>query len=311
MAGRRVLANDLSPYAKLLTTAKLFPYENVESALADLSRLRPLAEETKKDIDLRSAPRWVREFFHPETLRETIAWVRVLRSRRRPFLLSCPLGIVHHQRPGFLSFPSSHAVPYLRTARFPRKKFPELYEYCSVHDRLERKVRRAFRRVPTLDFTLSRKAFRRDAATLRPARKVDAILTSPPYMRQLDYGRDNRLRLWFLGVQDAGTMDSRISPRETGFLALMGDCIDLWQKLLTPGGRCVLVIGNTCSRAGRGDDLPSRIMRMALENGGFDIVSSFTDRIPNERRVRRGITGNTTETVLVLKRSARTGRRTR
>src|SRR4051794_28808033 len=35
-AGRSVIANDLSPYALLLTRAKLFPYTSVSHALADL-----------------------------------------------------------------------------------------------------------------------------------------------------------------------------------------------------------------------------------------------------------------------------------
>ena len=77
---------------------------------------------------VRKVPMWVREFFHPETLRETLAWTLTLRERRRWFLLASLLGILHHQRPGFLSFPSSHTVPYLRKKAFPPAKFPELYE---------------------------------------------------------------------------------------------------------------------------------------------------------------------------------------
>ena len=38
-------------------------------------------------------------------LRETLGWTYVLRRRRRWFLLASLLGILHHQRPGFLSFP--------------------------------------------------------------------------------------------------------------------------------------------------------------------------------------------------------------
>ena len=38
-AGRNVVANDLSPYAALLTRAKLFPYRSLESALEDIEKL--------------------------------------------------------------------------------------------------------------------------------------------------------------------------------------------------------------------------------------------------------------------------------
>ena len=124
-AGRNVVANDFSPYAALLTRAKLFPYRSLEDALKDIERLSAEAEQVRNKVDLRSVPAWVRRFFHPETLRETLAWTHVLQRHRRWFPLAALLGILHHQRPGFLSFPSSHTVPYLRVKAFPRAKFPE------------------------------------------------------------------------------------------------------------------------------------------------------------------------------------------
>ena len=71
VAGCNVIANDLSPYARLLTRAKLFPYGSLELALHDLHRS---AKAVKKEArqDLRSVPNWVREFFHPDTLREIL-----------------------------------------------------------------------------------------------------------------------------------------------------------------------------------------------------------------------------------------------
>src|ERR1700722_7230464 len=172
-AGRNIIANDLSPYAVLLTRAKLFPYSSLEVALRDFENLSDEANDECKRIDLRGVPSWVRKFFHPETLREAVAWSRILRRRRRWFLLASLLGILHHQRPGFLSFPSSHTVPYLRRKAFPPSKFPKLYEYRSLRDRLEAKVRRAFRRVPDLDYALRRQCYSKSAELLIPERAVD------------------------------------------------------------------------------------------------------------------------------------------
>lgn len=305
LAGRHVLANDLSPYASLLTRAKLFPYRCVNAALADIDGLAPRVREVRRSIDLRKVPAWVRRFFHPETLREALAWAIVLRERRRWFLLACLLGILHHQRPGFLSFPSSHTVPYLRATKFPRSRFPELYDYRSVRDRLEAKVGRAFRRVPDLDFNLSRRCLRMRAESVVPQERVDAILTSPPYMRQLDYGRDNRLRLWFLGCDDWRAIDKIVSPRETPFLTLMRRCFLLWKTILKPGRNCVLVIGDACSRSDR-HHLPGVVSRIATDEvGGYVCKDEYTETIPNERRVRRGITGSSSETVVILQHGGR------
>jgi hypothetical protein len=254
--------------------------------------------------DLRRVPAWIREFFHPDTLREILLWTEVLKAGRRWFLLSCLMGILHHQRPGFLSFPSSHTVPYLRRKKFPRGDFPNLYEYRGVASRLKAKLERAFRRVPALDYGLSRECFSKRAERLALGKSlIDAVITSPPYMRQLDYGRDNRLRLWFLGCEDWHTLDTAISPRENDFLLLMDRCFKSWRSTLKCKGTCILVVGDVCSREGY-SNLPMNVAKLATENYGFTLVSSATDQIPNERRVRRGITGNTSETIIVLRNNS-------
>lgn len=302
-SGRRVVANDLSPYALLLTRAKLFPYSSLQDALNDLEVIRPTTLTLQNSIDLRAVPTWVRQFFHPETLREAIAWATVLKRRRRWFLLASLLGILHHQRPGFLSFPSSHTVPYLRLNKFPRSRFPELYLYRSLSDRLEAKIHRAFRRFPALDFTIDRSCYSRNAGVLVPSQPVDAIITSPPYMRLLDYARDNRLRLWFLGIDDWRSLDQIISPREEAFLKLMRKCFNTWQSVLKPQQHCVLIVGDTWSRTRR-ENLPQVVRRIATEEvGGYTLMSEYSDTIPNERRVRRGSSGSASETVLVLRRN--------
>jgi len=304
LAGRRVMANDLSPYASLLTRAKLFPYRSLQDALIDIEHATAPATALRGDLDLRKVPGWVRQFFHPETLRDVLAWTNVLKRRRRWFLLASLLGILHHQRPGFLSFPSSHTVPYLRTKKFPRSRFAELYEYRSLRDRLKAKVERAFRRVPDLDFNVARACFSKSADALVPPERVDAIITSPPYMRLLDYGRDNRLRLWFLGTHDWRSLDRIVSPDEDTFLELMRRCFTKWKTVLKPYHCCVLVIGDACSRAGRGN-LPQVVSRIAIEEvGGYSRVCEYTEIIPNERRVRRGIVGSTSETIVVLRNTA-------
>ncbi len=307
LAGRHVVANDLSPYAYLLTRAKLFPYHSLDRALKELEEIARHVKRRCSVSDLRTVPAWVRAFFHPETLREILAWTEVLTARRRWFLFACLMGILHHQRPGFLSFPSSHTVPYLRLKKFPRSRFPKLYEYRPLLERLDAKVRRAYRRVPTLDFALSRRCHAKSSERFAPPGSVDAIITSPPYMRQLDYGRDNRLRLWFLACVDWRSLDACVSPREQEFLALMGRCFARWRAVLKPGGHCVLVIGDNCSRLDR-EDLAADVARIAQVDGGFSVVSEERDAIPNERRVRRGVTGSISETILVMRNEIRRDR---
>jgi hypothetical protein len=301
VAGRNIVANDLSPYAAVLTRAKLFPQLSLDNVMTEINLVAQQTRCISPSVDLRKVPGWVRSFFHPTTLREIIAWSQALISRRSYFLLSCLLGILHHQRPGFLSYPSSHTVPYLRQKRFPRDVYPALYEYRPVRERLQKKVVRALTRIPLLDARLKRRCYMYNAAKFVPRQKIDAIITSPPYMRQLDYGRDNRLRLWSLGVRNWKLLDKTISPSEKEFFDLLSSCLKLWHHVLTPQGLCVLVLGDTYSRLYK-MPLPEVVDRIATrEIGGYSVLWRYSEPIPNARRVRRGCRGSLTETILVLR----------
>jgi hypothetical protein len=283
-----------------LTQAKLSPTISVKEALIKIELTAADVKDIIPDVDLSSVPLWVQSFFQPDTLREVISWVQVLSAQKSYFLLACLLGILHHQRPGFLSYPSSHTVPYLRIKKFPKDIYPELYEYRPVQERLEKKVIRALRRVPILNQDIIRESHMCDASTFAPQQKIDCIITSPAYMRRLDYARDNRLRLWFMGVSDWKALDHTISSSEDDFLKLMKCCLNIWRTVLVPDGLCVLVLGDSYSRSHK-LALPDLVANMATkEIGGYSIQWKYSEVIPDDRRVRRDCSGNIKETILVL-----------
>jgi len=301
LAERQVVANDMSPYAVTITRAKLFHPGAIDEIFSEIEELSNQVKDLNCEVDLRKIPKWIRVFFHPDTLKEVISWSRVLKSRRSYFLLACLLGILHHQRPGFLSYPSSHTVPYLRSRKFPKENYPELYEYRSVKERLINKSLRVMSRIPTPGMQMSRKCYMRNAASLLPRIGVDAIITSPPYMRRLDYGRDNRLRLWFVGLEDWKALDNTVSPKEADFLLLFKNCLTLWRNALVPRGLCILVLGDSHTRS-YGKSLPDAIADLATDEiGGYSVICRYTESIPDERRVRRNYRGNLEETILVLR----------
>ena len=144
--------------------------------------------------DLHGVPPWVRAFFHPHTLKEALRFTQLLQRERKYFLLASLLGTLHHQRPGFLSFPSSHLVPYLRSKKFPQAEYPDLYAYRPLAPRLRAKVTRALKRSPTQALVGFVEDIRQSAVeSVDLPNGIDCVITSPPYMNALDYGRDNRL----------------------------------------------------------------------------------------------------------------------
>jgi hypothetical protein len=301
--GRRVLAGDWNPYGVLLTQAKLQAPRTFDQALLKLNDLWSLSRTYLNRQDLRSVPLWVRKFFHRETLRNALAFRDACFDLNESFLLACLLGILHHQRPGFLSFPSSHLVPYLRDRKFPRESFPTLYEERDVHKRLVAKIARLYRQVPDIQLP-DREVLEVDAREFPIRKDVQAIVTSPPYMNELDYVRDNRLRLWFVRrcLPDGLELSSR--RREEHFRNLMRDVFCRLAPSVRPGGYIVLVLGDVTrrSKATAPDLITKDLFKKEFELRSFELSSEIRDLIPDIRRSRRECKGTKVETVLVYRR---------
>jgi hypothetical protein len=189
---RNVIAADINPYACALTRAKLYAPTSKENCVARLSSMSEILENLPRE-GLDEVPTWVRSFFHERTLKETQALILELLRKRRYFELGCLLGILHHQRPGFLSYPASHLVPYLRDQLYPQSKYPEAYAYRDPIPRLKAKIERMLDSPPPPKSSKFRVLCKSVLEQYVPDGYVNVVITSPPYMDALDYARDNRL----------------------------------------------------------------------------------------------------------------------
>lgn len=302
--GRRVVGGDWSSYAALLTRAKLFPPASEPAALGRLKHTWARSRDLLGDQDLRRVPTWVRQFFHPETLRNALAVRDACVERRDWFLLACLLGILHHQRPGFLSYPSSHLVPYLRDRNFPQDRYPEMYDERDVRSRLHAKVCRALKR-PPLRFRETRRVLECDARTFPRLRGIRAVITSPPYMNELDYVRDNRLRLWFVNRSLPEGRELVARDREAAFGKLMQAVCTRLAPGIARLGYFILVVGDATrgnGRRGRTAAIIRGLFETEPKLDSFTLTCAYRDSIPDIRRSRRECRGTKTETVLVYKK---------
>jgi hypothetical protein len=302
---RNVIANDISPYAAVLTRAKLFAPRSEWVAIKKALKYSQQAKHQARAAGWRiNAPTWVSQFFHPQTLAETSVLAATLRRRREWFLLACVLGILHHQRPGFLSYPASHLVPYLRRRKFPKSRYPNLYEYRDIEPRLIAKIRRAYKRVQCMSSRTRRRFESKDISQLEVDERIDLVLTSPPYMNALDYGRDNRLRLWFLGVHNFRQLDDKNCGTSQGFAALIGNLVGVIDRCLSRSGKAVLVVGEVRRKSKNIDT--AAIVEAAFTSGKkFRLTDSIEDPVPDIRRSRRGCATTKREWIMVFCRNHR------
>lgn len=307
LAGRKAIGNDLNVYAFTVTMGKVTAPPVLEEALEDTEKLIEYVETNKNEADVASVDEWAAEFFHPETLREVVTAFEYLKGESNYFLTACLLGILHHVRPGFLSYPASHLTPYLRKNKYPPDEFPEMYSYRELAPRIEAKVKRAYKR-SMIDKCWNFEDYDIYMVNSRElpvgSESVDLILSSPPYFGALDYARDNRLRLWFLGEKDWKSLDKRLTSNNKVYIPQMEECVTEMYRVLKTGKYCVLVLGDV-SRNGKTKDTAAIIADIAVRvsGGKLDVVDLIYDKIPDDRRSRRRTKTTKTEKVLVLYKS--------
>lgn len=302
MSGKNVFGFDMSIYAYCISLGKLNPPLSLEECLTKIDDYQLLYQKSADNlVNIRNS-NWARTFFHPQTYMEICWWTDVLLKRQEWFILSNLLGILHHQRPSFLSFPCSNGAPYLRDKKFPIDQYPEMYEYKNAGDFLRRKVIRCCESLPNVNYRLIRGVKLKDCRHITEwaNAKID-IVTSPPYMQSLSYGRDNRLRLFFLGEDDHSGLDREVSPSKGRFRQLMIECFQAWRLAQSAGSKCVLILGDIIFDRKSNQTLPEFICKTGEENG-YRLIQIIDDPIKEARKVIKGTQKIKSEKICILER---------
>lgn len=301
LQNRGAFAGDISPYAKILCRAKLSPPPSLECALEKAEEVLDKAHNVP-DPDLGKVPAWVRQFFHPQTLKEAIKFTTLCRRNCEDFLFASFLGILHHQRPGFLSYPSSHLVPYLRNKKYPSAQFPEMYDYRELRPRLLAKIRRAYAQCPAPP-TKGNSIFRQcSVEDLNLPNSFDCLITSPPYMNALDYNRDNRLRLWFIDPKHSSIVAYKMTRQKGAFERAMAALAKKINKSLKSKGYSLFIVGERVASSPNIhlSRLVCNIMKECAPK--LKLLMVMEDDIPDVRRSRRYCRGTKRDHFLLFQR---------
>ena len=121
-------------------------------------------------------------------------------------------------------------------------------------------------------------------------------------MNALDYGRDNRLRLWFLGTHQSDDLD-RLTGGFRAFQAAIQDLARKLQERLRSSGYAVFVIGDQKKRRGSVGYPSDELMRIMHDYApSLDLQTVIRDEIPDIRRARRHVRGVKSERIIVYRK---------
>jgi hypothetical protein len=124
-------------------------------------------------------------------------------------------------------------------------------------------------------------------------------------MNELDYLRDNRLRLWFVNRSLPTGLEQLAGNREAAFTSLIRTVFARLEPSLERGGHIILVVGDV-TRGGRATptaELTRTIFQTEASLKHLRLVALCNDTIPDIRRSRRECRGTKAETVLVYGKS--------
>jgi site-specific DNA-methyltransferase (adenine-specific) len=286
---RRGLCSDLNPLAVLISGAKVGPpsWKALSERLDGIAQqLEPLSAEAEPPI--------IHTVFSSTTLGE-LMWLRKhldRRDRTDRFLLAATAGILHLNadasgRPRGLtvSMPNTFSMSPNYVQRYVAEhglKPPNVHVITALRERLERL--RPCLALPVQGRCWTENASAGDSRHWRGRARL--VVTSPPYLHVMKYGKLNWLRLWLLNEAppevDSLLLSTQSLDRYSDFMSRV--LVQLSSRLEPDGCMC-LVIGDV-AESDKTVKLAEHVARCASEVG-LRHLATLVDDLPHIHKVSR------------------------
>lgn len=303
VSGRVGIGIDLSPLAYILTAAKV-DTPVFESVLTKIKKLH--AGYKRPNID--DVPDDIRMLFDGRLTLPQIVYLRNNLSQQRKvdrFLLASLAGILHGNYNDAMNNSSYLSISMPNTFSMSPNYIRHYVKKNHIHklpidvfEKLTAKVKRLFKDgMPSTKGYAYRANARNFASLKNPAFKtsnVKLIITSPPYLKVVNYGTYNWIRLWLLGESIKKTNEDLLLDDKHGinsYERFLGDVLNQCERVLRPDGVCALVIGDVEEQ-----DKNAKRKSYNLSEGMWDRLKQRTklnfftiieDLLPEENKVTR------------------------
>lgn len=275
---RRPVGNDINPLARCLLRPRLNPPELQEIE----DRLKEIPWHASEDEPLEDD---LLVFFHPKTLRQILALRKYLQMRKAAQTLDAVdewiqmVGtnrLTGHSK-GFFSvytLPPNQAVRpnRQRLINEKRNQTPPERDVAAIILKKSRqllgdltpKEHKNLKRLASEATLLTGSA---DASKSLPANSIDLLVTSPPFLKVIDYETDNWMRSWFNGI-DPKTVNLWQAGKVEKWQKLMDGAFKEFYRLLKPGAWIAFEVGEVSKGKVRLEEAVLPVARGA----GFQLV---------------------------------------
>lgn len=285
LRGRDAIANDAFTYAHILTAAKCDPLSTDYFKQYLCSMIEESNRIDNTDLSLLDNHDLC-VFYSDYTLDKILRLREVLKgdcSRESVYLKAVMCGILHGPSDMFLSLQTKDtyagSVNYVREyAKDHSLEKPE----ADIFPKAMRKQEIVTKDTIPSDLGSRTRVLQGDARNLDiPDESVDLILTSPPYMRVLDYTWNNWIRLWWLDEdrkEERGNLD--LTSDVSKYRSFMRDCVEEMSRVLSTDGIAVLVVGDVKKDLVDGPEIHNTaryIAEEAMKNTELDVHEVIED----------------------------------
>ena len=298
---RNSFGSDLNPIALALSKAKSYNLKQKDI----FNRIDELQEDYDYALFLPEAQAQsdaIHLIFHPRTLAE-LCYLRVMLlesdNKIDHFLIGAVLGIMHGGErkdgtSGYLSIsmPNTFSMSPDYVRRFVQTK--EINRvYRNVFENLKEKTVRVFKKHTSpkkeaFILECDAKEISKSEELKKYHKKVDLLLTSPPYLGIVNYAKQNWIRSWFLEsdpIEISERLDDDLNINQ--WVKFSKTTIIEFKKMLKPNGTAVLVIGDVAKSANSVIPLAREFAMMVKENKLFKNVWIFSDYIEGTDKTTR------------------------
>ena len=282
LMGRRFLANDINPLMKVLAEPRTAPppVDAVRMRLQEIDLSRDhIKEDNEPELEV---------FYSPQTLNEIRAlrsyllqkrlqgtedrvdqWIRMVATNR----------LTGHSK-GFFSvytLPPNQAVTPERQKKINEKYDNPTDEYRDVKSIILKKTKALLKEIPCPWPGIGGEFLNQDAANtyLIPNNHVHLIVTSPPFLDQVQYQHDNWLRCWFNHIDTERVAQNLTQYRSIDDWAqAMLRVFEEFRRILVPGGYGAFEVGEVRKGSIRLDDYVFPLILQA----GLEPVATYINR---------------------------------
>lgn len=244
---RNAFGNDALDYATVVSKAKVTPISTttLKNRIVDIkNRANDITNSNMELLD----DEGVKAYFSDYTLNQILRWKHVIRNKEYDdvdnYIDALMCGVLHGPSDMFLSVSTKDTYAsspngIRNVVENKELEYPRRDVYQSILRKHELVTKNDFNESNTSILT-------GDARSLDiPSNNVDLVVTSPPYLRVLDYTWNNWIRLWWLGNDRNRQRDNLdLTSSVDKYRTFINQILQELKRVIVDSGIIVLVVGD-------------------------------------------------------------------